>query len=201
MKDFLHYLAVQPGRLWRYLGLFQSPGLRLVHAMVVGFIVMQLLSSVPMDIGERHASFWGWYHMWGGAGMCLLAIIQVIYSFRTRGLRHFYPYLWGDLEALKKDIQQSLRFKLVPPRSKGLGAVVQGLGLGAIVLTAFSGLYWFWLWQAGLPQEQGAREFHDAVSWLIILYFIGHGGMATLHLITWEGKVKQDDSKDIGLAT
>lgn len=192
-------LRAQPGRLWRLLGVFQKPGVRLVHALTASFVLLQFLSSYPMAIGADKASFGGWYHMWGGITLCFLAVLQTAFSLKTRGLRHFFPYLWGDVEHLKLDIRQTLHFKLVPPRPGGLGAVVQGLGLGALLLTAFSGLLWFWLWQGGSPGEPAARSFHDAVSWLIILYFIGHGGMALLHFYSWEEKVPQKDDMELGL--
>lgn len=197
--SILTTLSVQPGRLWRFLGVFQKPGVRLVHALTASLILLQFASSALMSIGLERASFNGWYHMWGGASLCILAVLQTVLSLKTHGVRHFYPYLWGDVEQLKADIRQSLRFKLVPPRPKGLGAVVQGLGLGALALTAFTGLVWFWLWQTGSASEQSARALHDGVSILIILYFIGHGGMAALHFISWEEKVKQNDDQEIGL--
>lgn len=189
----LHTIAVQPARLWRFLGVFQSSFLRMLHALVACLVILQLISSAPMWVDATGASGSAWYHMWGGATLCLLALVQIIYSLTVHGPKHFYPYLWGDVEQLKKDIHQSLRFKLVGPRPKGLGAVVQGLGLGALALTAFSGLLWFWLWQSGSTDANAARRFHDAVSILIILYLIGHGSMALLHFIVWEGHAKQMD--------
>lgn len=189
----LHILAVQPARLWRFLGVFQSPGLRATHALVAGFCILQLASSWWMGIDGSDASLSAWYHMWGGATLCLLAVAQTAISLTKRGVRHFYPYLWGDTEQLAKDIRQTLRFKMVGPRPKGLGAVVQGLGLGALVLTAFSGLFWFWLWQTGSTNADAARSFHDAVSILMILYLLGHGGMALMHLVVWEEHSKQPD--------
>lgn len=197
--SMLGTLRAQPGRLWRFLGVFQKPGIRLVHALTVFFVVIQLLSSCIMSIGEGGASFGGWYHIWGGTTLCILAVLQTICSFRTRGLRHFYPYLWGDMENLKADIKRSLQFKLVPPRPGGLAAAVQGLGLGALLLTAFSGLVWFWLWQSGSAAAADARAVHNVVSILMVLYFFGHGGMALLHFFSWEEKVPQKDDVELGL--
>lgn len=189
----VHTLAVQPIRLWRFLGVFQTPTLRVVHALVIFFCLLQFMSSWWMQVSGASASFSAWYHMWGGTSLCCLAIIQVVISLTKRGVRHFYPYLWGDTEQLVKDIKQSLHFKLVGPRPKGLGAVVQGLGLGALLLTAFSGLYWFWLWQAASPKADTLRMVHDVASFLLILYFLGHGTMALLHFVVWEEHSKQED--------
>ena len=189
----LHIIAVQPARLWPFLGVFQSPGLRAVHALVVLFCLLQFTSSWWMSVEQNRATFSAWYHMWGGTTLCVLALLQTAASLARHGLRHFYPYLWGDTEQLVKDVRQTLRFKLVGPRPKGLGAAVQGLGLGALLLTAFSGLFWFWLWQNGSAGADDARAFHDAVSLLMILYFLGHGGMALLHFVVWEEHSKQPD--------
>ena len=189
----LHGIAVQPARLWRFLGVFQPPFLRALHASVAALVILQLISSAFMQPVSAGASASGWYHMWGGATLCLLAIVQTVYSLGARGPRYFFPYLWGDLEQLKKDVRQSLRFKMVAPRPKGLGAVIQGLGLGALALTAFSGLVWFWLWQSGSSYAGDARWLHVAVSILIILYLIGHGTMALIHFIVWEGHARQID--------
>ena len=167
--------------------------MRFVHAMIIAFVLLQFLSSYLMDAVDAKASFTAWYHMWAGTTLCFLTVLQCLLSLKTRGPRHFYPYLWGDVEQLKKDVRETLRFKLVPPRPKGLGAVVQGLGLGALALTAFSGLLWFCLWQTGAAGEADARSIHDAVSILIILYFLGHGGMASLHFILWEETSKHVD--------
>ena len=185
----LKLLAEQPERLWRFLGLFQPPCLRVLHALIISFVLLQFFSSWLMVPG----SFTAWIHMWSGATLCLLAVVQTTYSIRLRGLRHFFPYLWGDVDILKHDIRESLHFKMVPPRPKGLGAVVQGLGLGALCLTAFTGLIWFWLWQTGSAGMEMASRIHDAASLLIILYFIGHGGMATLHFIAWQRHSKMAD--------
>lgn len=187
-------LAAQPSRLWRFLGFFQGAGMRTIHALVAGLCILQLFSSMGMDVYGTGASPGAWYHMWGGASLCLLAVVQITLSFRKHGLRHFYPYLWKDMDQLEKDVKQSLRLKLVPPRPKGLGAVVQGLGLGALFLTAFTGLFWFVLWQSGSANTEEARAVHDGVSLLIILYLIGHGGMALLHFIVWEENSRRTDT-------
>lgn len=189
----LHIIAVQPARLWRFLGIFQSPGLRLLHALVAVFCILQFFSSIFMQVGDVKASASAWLHMWGGASLCLLGLLQIYVSLSKRGLRHFYPYLWGDNEQLMHDIRQSLQFKLVGPRPKGLGAVVQGLGLGALFITAFSGLLWFCLWQADAASAASVRQAHDALSWLILLYVLGHGSMALLHFVVWEEHSKQPD--------
>ncbi|MCL1939428.1 MAG: cytochrome b/b6 domain-containing protein [Desulfovibrionaceae bacterium] len=179
---FFRALLDQPERLWRFLGIFQSPPLRLAHVLAVFFVLLQLVSGVVMEIG----SLASWYHMWAGANLCLLAVILPVYSLRARGPRHFYPYLWGDVATVKHDLRQAVHFKLPPPRPGGLGAVVQGVGLVFLALTAFSGLTWFVLWQTGSAHAETALTFHKTGGVLIFFYVVVHGGMATRHFIVWQ---------------
>ena len=60
-------------------------------------------------------------------------------------------------------------------------------------MTAFSAVVGFVLVQSGFSYAGDARWFHDAVSILIILYLIGHGTMALIHFIVWEGHARQID--------
>lgn len=116
----LRTLAVQPARLWRFLGIFQPPVLRTVHALTACSLYPAIYQQ-HMDAHRKHAaSFSAWHHIWGGATLCLLAILQTAISSSKHGLRYFYPYLWGDTEQLMKDF----KLKLVAPRPKGLGAAV-----------------------------------------------------------------------------
>ena len=108
---FFTFIVRQPHRLWRFLGMFQSPALRMVHALVAIFIVLQIPSGFLTYVHGTSASVISWYHMWAGATLCLLCIAQIVLSFKTHGLRHFYPYLWGDVDQIEKDLKLSLKFK------------------------------------------------------------------------------------------
>ncbi len=190
----------QAKRLWEFLGFFQKPYLRFLHAIIAVFIILQILSSFAMHMlpsGQINPalSSWlaVWYHILAGLLVVVLGMLLVADSLTKRGLRYFFPYLWGDTEQLKKDIQDSLRFKMVPPRPKGLATTVQGLGLGALLLVVLSGLIWFILWRSGSPFAELALETHKSVSGLIELYLIGHGGMALLHFFVWQrNKARQE---------
>ena len=179
---FFRALLDQPERLWRFLGLFQSPPLRLVHVLAASFVLLQLVSGVVMEIGSPVF----WYHAWAGASLFLLALILSVYSLKARGPRHFYPYLWGDAAALKHDLRQAVHFKLPPPHPGGLEAVVQGAGLVLLALTAFLGLTWFALWQAGSAYAKTALPFHKTGGVLIFFYVVAHGGMAARRFIVWQ---------------
>jgi len=66
-----------------------------------------------------------------------------------------------------------------------LAAIVTGLGFGAIALALTTGALWFFLWREGSPSTHEAKEVHEAMATLVEVYFVGHGGMATLHFLAW----------------
>lgn len=190
-------LAHQPKRIWRFLGFYQKPALRLVHALIVLLVIMQLGSSYFMRFTQGFPLISAWYHIVAGIGLCALTVSITVIGLKSHGLRHFFPYLWGENEQIIKDIKATLRFKIIAPRPKGMAAAVQGLGLGALWLTAFSGLLWFILWRSGnTGAAYYARTFHNWASLLVIIYFIGHGGMAFMHFIHWQKSAKNLDGNE-----
>jgi len=103
-------------------------------------LVILFLSSFAMHMlssGQLNPalSSWlaSWYHILSGLLVVILSLLLAADSLTKRGFHYFFPYLWGDTEQLKKDIQASLRFKMVPPRPKGLATAVQGL-VGALLV-------------------------------------------------------------------
>ena len=180
-------LGNQAKLLWQFLGFFQKPYLRFLHAIIAVLVILQILSSFAMHMlssGQLNPalSSWlaSWYHILSGLLVVILSLLLAADSLTKRGFHYFFPYLWGDTEQLKKDIQASLRFKMVPPRPKGLATAVQGLGLGALLLVVLSGLIL-------------ALETHKNVTLLIELYLIGHGCMALLHFFVWQrNKARQE---------
>lgn len=120
-------LGNQAKLLWQFLGFFQKPYLRFLHAIIAVLVILQILSSFAMHMlssGQLNPalSSWlaSWYHILSGLLVVILSLLLAADSLTKRGFHYFFPYLWGDTEQLKKDIQASLRFKVVPPRPKGL---------------------------------------------------------------------------------
>ena len=182
-------LGNQAKLLWQFLGFFQKPYLRFLHAIIAVLVILQILSSFAMHMlssGQINPalSSWlaSWYHILSGLLVVILSLLLAADSLTKRGFHYFFPYLWGDTEQLKKDIQASLRFKMV-----------QGLGLGALLLVVLSGLIWFILWRNGSSFAGLALETHKNVTLLIELYLIGHGCMALLHFFVWQrNKARQE---------
>lgn len=195
----------QAALLWRFLGFFQPPYLRVLHAIIAVLVILQILSSFAMHMlpsGQINPaiSSWlaTWYHILAGLATVIAGLLLTAYSLTKRGLRYFFPYLWGDTEQLGKDIRASLHFKMVPPRPKGLATAVQGLGIGALLLAVLSGLLWYLLWINGSPFAEPARKAHENLTLLIELYLFGHGGMALLHFFAWQRKSGGDEKAQEG---
>lgn len=171
----------QASLLWKFLGFFQNPFMRKLHALVVVWVVIQLLTS--QLLGTKLAVL----HFYGGLFFLLFACFFTGYSWKTRGLKRYYGYLWGETAVLVQDIKLALSFKLVAPRAGGLGTVVQGLGFGALLLTLCTGAGTFVAhhleWWAG---AQGFSVAHQVGVALLITYMCGHGTMALLHFAKWQ---------------
>lgn len=199
-------ISQQPELLWRFLGIFQKPCARVLHAAIVILVLFQIISSNWMHFSAPDTMdpattviIASWYHIIAGLSVVTLAVLQVSYSLWTKGPRHFFPYLWKDNEQLKKDILDSLHFKMVAPRPKGLAATVQGLGMGALLLTSCSGLVWMLLWLKGANYAEVAgtvRSIHKELSFLLELYFVGHGSMALLHFGVWQREINKKQSTE-----
>ena len=174
---------------WKFLGFFQPPFIRRFHALVAVLVALQILSSFMLSQNSQAWSlshFFYIYHIGVGMILVFISLFFVAYSLNQYGAKNFFPYLWGDISKLKKDIKTSLHLKLVPPRPGGLAATVQGLGLGALLLAVGSGMIWYIVSNLQDGPALALLNFHRAIVGLIELYFIGHGVMAIVHFISWK---------------
>ena len=137
----------------RYFATALTPVARYLHYWVLGLVLVQLLLSNTMKIsddgiisGQLLAYSSTWAHIVVGLLLLILTVSFILVEFRRYGVRYFYPYLFGDLGQLRTDINALLSFKLPEATPKGLAASVQGLGLGALLITVLAGALWFWLW-------------------------------------------------------
>lgn len=179
--------------LWQFLGFFRKPYLRFLHVIIAVLVILQILSSFAMYMlssGQLNSALSGWlaswYHILPGLFVVILSLLLAADSLTKYGFHYLLPCLWGNTEQLKKNIQASLRFKMIPPRPKGLAIVVRGLGLGALLLVVLNGLIWFILWRNGSSFAGLALGTHKNVALLIELYLTGYGCMALLHFFVWQ---------------
>ncbi|UAN45235.1 cytochrome b/b6 domain-containing protein [Serratia sp. JSRIV001] len=177
---------------WHFLSLYQPLSLRCLHILIAFLIVGQILNSNGMELTatEQLASatiprFFTLMHTSIGLTLLALSVVLIGYCLRRRGLRYFYPYLWGDIAQLQQDIHTLLKRQLPEANPKGLATSVQGLGLGALSLVVLSGASWFVLWQMGSPLASIVKDWHQTLTGLIEVYLIAHGGMGLLHFAVW----------------
>lgn len=170
---------------------YQAPKIRILHFWVLILVLSQIIVSnwmagtkstvVPFD----GTYFFTWVHILSGLLLFFLTFFLIFSCFKQRGIKYFYPYLWCDFKQLKCDVSQILTLKLPDSSPRGLAAVVQGLGLGALSLVILSGVTWFILWLTQSPFALEARSIHKSLTILIEVYIYGHGGLGAVHFIIW----------------
>ena len=184
--------------IWFFLGKYQTPKIRVLHVLILVLVITQIIISNWM-VGTQSATIpsisgeyiFTWMHILIGFSLFFLSFALIWTCLKERGLKHFYPYLWGDVKQIKNDINQLIEFKLPDSTPAGLAATVQGLGLGALSIVIISGLTWFFLWILGASFAYDARSIHKSLTILIEIYIYGHGGLGLIHFIIWYKKAKK----------
>ncbi len=166
-----------------------TPLVRYLHYSILIFVLMQIFISnfievsddgvISQNFVENYAT---WMHIIIGLALLLLAIVFIIIELKKHGGSYFYPYLFGDLSQLKFDINILKKLALPEAAPGGLAAIIQGLGLGALILVTFSGTTWFLLWSSGSSLANDVKEVHELLTGLIEAYIIGHGSIGLLHI-------------------
>jgi len=166
-----------------------TPFFRILHYAILFLVLTQIVVSnfikVSDDgvISHNIVEYYGtWIHISTGLFLVLLATIFIIAELNKRGFKYFYPYLSGDFSQLKLDIEKLKSLEMPDVSAKGLVAIVQGLGLGALLLVVSSGSAWFLLWSYDSSLANDAKEIHELFTGLIEAYVIGHGGIGLLHI-------------------
>jgi hypothetical protein len=178
--------------VWQYFGQTQPAFVRVLHLIILIGCVSQLITSNLVNLQDARSAggsvafdFGTWTHILPGLSLVVIAALFIAAELLRRGLKYFFPYLWGELSQLKADLKTLAGRRLPDTAPGGLAAIVQGLGLGALGLTLLSGLMWFLLVQRGSGLAHAAIEMHEAVTGLVIAYLVGHGGMGVLHIFLW----------------
>jgi cytochrome b561 len=181
MKFFKRiYLFIES--FWQYLGQSQDKKFRLLHIGIAILIIIQILDSDFVEIG--YGLNWGAYiHISGGILIAVLSVFLIFAAFEKRGIRYYYPYLFNNFSVIKSDLLEILKFRLPNARSGSIAAVVQGLGLLALVIAWFSGCSWFVAWNFKSSYSNNIKEWHTFLVGLIEIYIYAHGLMGILHYI------------------
>ena len=172
-----------------YLGERQPPVVRNLHITILCLVLSQIIVSNFMgftdngEVSKKTIEYYGtWIHIGTGLSLLPIAFFFIYIELKRRGIKYFFPYIYGNFSQLIKDFQQLKQFELPEPSAFGIAAIVQGLGLGALTLVILSGFTWFISWIYMAPWADSIKEFHELLTGLIEAYVVGHGGMGLLHL-------------------
>ena len=168
-----------------------TPLTRYLHYSILLLVLLQIVLSNFIEIndeGEIGQNIIEYYSTWAHISVgLLLVVLALAFAFAMvelskHGFSYFYPYLSGDITQLTSDLKKMKSLKIPEASPKGLAAVVQGLGIGALLLVALSGATWFILWSYNYVLASDAKEFHELLTGLIEAYVVGHGGMGLIHI-------------------
>ncbi len=166
-----------------------TPLVRYLHYLILILVLIQIFISNFMEVSNEGiisnnivAFSATWIHIGIGLSLLLLAVIFIVVELKKYGTSYFYPYLFGDFSQLKSDLKKLKTLELPEASPKGLAAIIQGLGFGALLLVASAGAIWVLLWSLNSSLANDAKDTHQFLTGLIIAYVIGHGSMGLLHM-------------------
>ncbi|MDP5210755.1 cytochrome b/b6 domain-containing protein [Microbulbifer sp. 2205BS26-8] len=172
-----------------YLDSAFSPVTKYLHFSLIFLSIAQIILSEFMDvsasgvIGQTAVEYFStWLHIGTGLLLLCLSFVFTAVEFRKNGFFYFYPYLVSDFSQLKSDINHLKKLALPEPAPRGLAAIIQGLGLGALLLVVISGCTWFVLWLNHVSFADTFKEIHESLTGLIEIYIIGHGALGVIHV-------------------
>ncbi len=165
--------------LWKFFGFFQTPFIRIWHIIAIFLVTAQLIKIARTPFVDS-------WHIELGLLLVPFICIFLFASFKRRGCKYFFPYLWGESTQLRKDIQQLKAGHIPAPRPGGLPGVIQGVGFIFFFLTVFFGFIWYLLWVPYTKFSVNFLDLHRYTAYVLGIYVIGHGYMALRHFIFWK---------------
>ncbi len=174
--------------LWKFLGFFQTPFIRIWHILAIFLVTAQLLKYLRNPFVDS-------WHIELGLALVPFICIFLFVSFKRRGFKYFFPYLWGDSTQLRKDIQQLKAGHIPAPRPGGLPGIIQGIGFVFFFLTVAFGFTWYLLWVPYTKFSVNFLDFHRYTAFVLAAYALGHGCMALWHFFFW--KKTQEKKKNV----
>ncbi len=163
---------------WKFLGFFQPTLVRFWHIFAVLLVLTQTLKIIDTHL----LSVW---HIELGLFLMPFVCIFMYLSFSRRGLKYFFPYLWGETALLRTDLQKLFQGAAVAPRKGGLPGAVQGLGFICFFMTTLCGLLWYVFWEHDPKFSVNFLDLHRYFAYALIVYILGHGFMAGRQFMIW----------------
>lgn len=160
--------------------------IRYLHAWLAILIIWQIINSnfihmTHLGAVKSGSLFFLWLHIFFGIATIIFTLCIMRYMLFKQSFKQFFPYLYGDNHVIKDDINQLRHGRFPPPQPQGIANIVQGLGVGALVLIEIAAIVWLVLWLNDSSYANDAREIHKTLTGLIETYLIAHAGMAVLH--------------------
>jgi hypothetical protein len=166
-----------------------TPFLRVLHIIVAVLVLLQIINS---NLTEREAlsdlSLTGivtWFHIISGFALIILGLVMLVWMLKQRGFRYYYAWLALDFRGVIEDIKMLMSFRLPDAHAGGMAALIQGLGVMALLGVALCGGLWFVLNAMSGPSSvlaQNVLHFHKFLTVFIETYFWAHGAMGLLHI-------------------
>jgi hypothetical protein len=148
------------------------------HLLVALLSAWLILTSPWISMLRRIPAGAGWLdyaHVALGFVTLPLAVAYAIACSRGGGWRLYFPFLAGEMGAVGRDLGGLLRGRIPATEGGGLFALVEGLLLLALLVTAATGAAWF-----------AAQGTGDALAWREWHLHAARGlaGLILLHVVT-----------------
>lgn len=166
-----------------------TPFFRVLHIIVAVLILLQIISS---NLTESDAlsdytltGFVTWFHIVSGLSLIALGVVMLVWMLTQRGFRYYFAWLTLNFRGGIEDIKMLMSFRLPEAHAGGIAALVQGLGVLALLGVALCGGFWFALNTipgASPVLTETILHLHKFLTVFIETYFWVHGAMGLLHI-------------------
>ncbi|MET3068865.1 cytochrome b/b6 domain-containing protein [Atlantibacter hermannii] len=166
-----------------------TPFFRLLHIIVAVLVLLQIVNAnfIESELdGESGLTIAiTWFHFISGFALLTLGIVMLIWMLTQRGFRYYFAWLTLDFSGIAEDFKVVKSFRLPEAHAGGVAALIQGLGVLALLGVAACGGLWFVLNTAsGTPVAltRDVLHLHKFLTVFIETYFWGHGAMGLFHI-------------------
>lgn len=151
----------------------------------IALLSIWLLASSPWVSLRRiipsEPGFWNWNHLAVGLLLLPIALVYFFANLTQGRWRDHFPWWVGNFSSLGRDLAGLLRGRLPAAGGDGLFAVIQGLLLLALLVTALTGLGWFLV--EGSRAALAWRDWHALSANLFGVLLLVHVLAASAHLL------------------
>lgn len=166
-----------------------APFFRVLHIIVAVLVLLQIINS---NLTESEAlsdytltGIVTWFHVISGFALIVLGGIMLTWMLKQRGFHYYFACLTLDFRGIVEDMKMLMSFRLPEAHAGGIAALIQGLGVFALLGVALCGGLWFVL--NATPGTSSVltetiMHTHKFLTVFIETYFWAHGAMGLFHL-------------------